>query len=167
MSSFKGDTGFYNIIVSDIDGQSVRMAEFTGKKVLIVILPVSAADTSVTIAELKQTEQAYMDSLVVLGVPAREFGYNDSIIQQVKDLYEDQYPNFHLLQGVRTSKTANADQSVLFKWLTSISLNGRFDKDVQGTGSKFLIDEKGNLITALNAKVRLSHPVMKQIISGR
>lgn len=155
----------YSIPVSDIDGASTDLESFRGRKMLIIILPLSAEDTSVTITELNAIQNRYGDSLVVIGVPAEEFGYTPSIKQQIKNLYSTQPPGFIIVEGMKVKKSSGTGQSPLFQWLTDRNKNRYFDRDVKGTGDKFFIDEKGQLYASVSAQVKLSGPVAEKMLS--
>ena len=73
MADMSGRDTIYSISVRDIDGVPVDLENFRGKKILLVVLPVSSEDTSVTLAELNALQSKYHDSLIVIGVLAEEF----------------------------------------------------------------------------------------------
>jgi glutathione peroxidase len=165
MADMSGRDTIYSISVRDIDGVPVDLENFRGKKILLVVLPVSSEDTSVTLAELNALQSKYHDSLIVIGVLAEEFGYSASIKQSVKNLYASPSTALLLVEGMKVRKASGTNQSPLFRFLTDGSKNGHYNRDVQGTGDKFFIDEKGLLYAVTGKQVRLSSPVVEKIIS--
>ena len=155
----------YSILLNTIDGAPVNLESFRGRKMLIIVLPLSAQDTSVSIAELNRIQTRYGDSLIVIGVPAEEFGYTASLRQQVKNLYSTQPAGFILAEGMKVKKTSGAGQSPLFQWLTDRNKNRYFNSDVRGTGHKFFVDESGRLYAVIGPQLALSNPVIEKILS--
>lgn len=155
----------YHIALSDIDASSIDLGSFRGRKILIVVLPLSAQDTSVTVAELGAVQSRYGDSLIIIGVPAEEFGYTSSLAQLVKELYAAQPSGFIIAGGMKVKKTSASGQSPLFQWLTDRHRNRYFDRDVKGTGDKFFIDENGELYAVVGSQVKLSGPLAAKMLS--
>jgi glutathione peroxidase len=155
----------YSIPLSNIDEAAIDLQSFRGKKMLIVVLPLSTEDTSVIPIELSAVQSRYGDSLVVIGVPSEEFGYNSSLTQQVKDLYSTQPPGFIIAEGLKVKKASASEQSLLFQWLTDHTKNRYFDREVQGTGDKFFIDEVGQLYAVVSSQVKLSGSLVQKILS--
>lgn len=164
--SFKDPNSIYELKVSDIDSNPVELSGYKGKKMIIIVLPVTPDDTSVTISEITKLEKKYTDSLIILGVPASDLGYTPTFKSRVKDFYKGRRKNFILLEAMNVKKSADADQSVLFQWLTDRSKNQRFDKDVQGPGTKFLVDRYGNLVSVLSPAFRLSNPIFEKVVTN-
>src|SRR6185312_871610 len=78
--------GLYSIHITGINGQDKTMSDFAGKKLLIIVLPVTASSAdSQYLERVGRVSQVYADSLNVIGVPAYEFGFtsaNQSAIAQ-------------------------------------------------------------------------------------
>jgi glutathione peroxidase len=154
----------YKIAVSTIDDAPVNLQEFHGKRILIVLLPLVALDSSVTSSELDAIQARYGDSLVIVGVLAEEMGYNLSVRQHVKELWTNHSGNFILLEGMKTKKSSGNQQSRLFQWLTDKNRNGYFDQEVGGTGTKFFINQNGGLYAVIGPHFKLSSSVVEKII---
>jgi glutathione peroxidase len=165
LTGFTYGDGFYQQSFRKMDGPPVDLSVYHGRKILFVILPVSAMDTSITPSELDALGTAYPDSLVIVGIPAEEFGYTNSIKNQVKDLYSNQPSNFILAQSMHVTKSSGQDQHPLFQWLTDIDKNKFFDRDVTAVGQKFFVNSHGQLYAVTGPHVRLSNPIMQRIIS--
>jgi len=54
------------------------------------------------------------------------------------------------------------DTAPIYKWLCNKSENGVLDAEIQWNFNKFLLDEKGNLITKFDSKVT---PMSDELIS--
>jgi glutathione peroxidase len=153
----------YNINFQEIDGNTVDLSQYKGKKMMIIVLPVST-DSIVSPSELSDLEQQFDSNLLVIGVPAIEFGYNSSLRDQVKTVYNEQQENFILAYGMKVKKSAGNDQSNLFQWLTNNSRNKHFDNDIIGVGHKFFINESGTLYAELGPQTKVSSQIVNRVL---
>lgn len=135
----------YTIPVTMIDGTSMTLESFKGKKILIVN---TASDCGYTgqYEGLQKLHERYKDKLVVIGFPANNFkeqekGSDAEIASFCKKNYG---VDFLLAQKSDVIKGAN--QHPIFKWLTDPSQNGWNDKAPGWNFSKYLVSENGQLI---------------------
>ena len=157
---------FYELPLSNMNNETVNLQHFRGKRVMIVLLPLSSDDSlSITPAQITALAVQQKDSLVIIGVPGVEMGYTDANKGQVKALYAKEPSNFILASGMKVSKSSGQNQSVLFQWLTDITRNNFFDKDAQERGQKYFVNKYGHLYAVMGAHVKLSNPVMGKILS--
>src|SRR5690606_27966254 len=63
----------YEFKIQDIDGKPINLSQFKGKKVLIVNTASKCGFTP-QYKELEELSKKYKDNLVVIGVPANNFG---------------------------------------------------------------------------------------------
>jgi glutathione peroxidase len=94
----------YDIQLKSIDGSKIDLSLYRGKKMLIIVLPGSQADGAMTIAKLTELAGRYADSLVIIGVPAQEWGYEAGSKDSLKALYKNLPPNFILAEGMKVRK---------------------------------------------------------------
>lgn len=160
--SFRLAEDFYALPVNNIDGSPIALGGYRGKKLLVVVLPLSGQDTTVTASDLARLQARY-PSLVVLGVPSKEEGFNQGGTQSLKTLYQNAGPNLTLTEGVNVKK--GSGQHPLFQWLTNKDKNKHFDRDVESTGAKFFVDEGGELYAVIGSQVKLSNPVIDRIMT--
>jgi len=161
--SFSNLEDIYSVSVKNIDGSKVDLGVCRGKKILFVILPLFDIDSSLSIADLSGLQAKYSTSLVVIGIPSEESGFKNTDKSRLKSLYKNQRTNFILTEGMKVKKSNQ--QMPLFQWLTNKDKNRHFDQDVQGVGSKFFVDEVGELYAVMGAKTKLSDPVIDRILS--
>lgn len=154
----------YTVPLKTIDGTAVDLGVYQGKKMLIVVLPGSSEDSRMTVSKLDSLAGSRQDSLVIIGVPAKEWGYSDTVKSQLKNLYQSLPANFILAEGMQVQKEG-PEQSPLFQWLTQKNKNGFHDRDVPDIGEKFFIDEKGKLYGVLSANLKLDSPLMERILN--
>ncbi len=155
----------YSISIKAIDGQTIPLSKYQGKKMMFVILPVSEEDTTIQVKELKHLMKQYDSSLLIVGVLAEEFGYSSKNNKKLKKLYEQATGNFILTEGMRVKKDSSQQQTALFRWLTDRKQNRHFQDDVRGVGHKFFVDETGELYGVMGPEIRLTHPVISRILS--
>src|SRR6185437_4720301 len=160
--SFRPIDGFYSIALKSIDGNTIELSQFRGKKILFILLPMSAQDTTVRIDELSQLQTRYQSSLVIIGIPAVEAGYKAEDAGKLRKTYRDAGANFIIAEGAKVAK--GTGQSPLFQWLTNKKMNHHFDRDVQGVGTKCFVDESGELYAIMGPALALTNPLMDRIL---
>lgn len=158
--SFSPPGGIHSIAIKALDGNDIELSQYKGKKLLFIVLPLSAEDTTVNVKQLAQLQDKYRSTLVVVGVPSIEAGFKPHNADKVKKLYKEA----HILvtEGMNVKK--GGQQATLFQWLTSKEQNGHFDLDVKGVGSKFFVDEGGELYAVMGPNFILTHPLMDKIL---
>lgn len=136
----------YDIRIQAIDGKTISMASFKGKKIIVA---------SVSPDNLQKSELGFLDSLqvknpsvTVIAVPATDFmGTDDPLkIDGIKKT-----GSLHIIvaaaDGVK--KANGTKQNKLLQWLTSSSQNTHFDADVQTDNQLYIISETGVLYAVL------------------
>lgn len=143
-------TSFYDIKIKGIDGKNIDLSSYKGKKVMIVNVASECGYTP----QYEQLEQLYKDNvkrLVIIGCPSNDFGgqepgTNDQIVAFCKKNYGVTFP---LTDKVGITKNTHE----LYQWLTQKTKNGVSDNEVKWNFTKFLIDEKGQLVKSLPSGV--------------
>ncbi len=129
--------------VQGIEGKTIDLARYKGKKILIVN---TASECGYTrqYAALQELSEKYKDKLVVIGFPANNFGGQEpGSDAEIKQFCSKSYSvTFPLAAKVSVK---GGDMAPLFKWLTSQE-NPDFTGDIRWNFEKFLIDENGKLI---------------------
>lgn len=157
------DGGIYDITVTTIDGNQIALSQFRGKKLLFLLLPLSAQDTMVSVNDIGRLQTKYQSSVVVIGIPCEEAGYKARDADKLKKTYKASSANIIITEGMKVKK--GTGQFSLFEWLTSKDKNHHFDQDVRGVGSKFFVDEEGDLYAVMTPKLALTDPLMERILS--
>src|SRR5262245_31342870 len=134
-----------NFKMKSLDGQDVELSKYQGKVVLIVNVASQCGYTP-QYKGLESLHEKYgKDGLVVLGVPANEFGKqepgsNDDIAKFCKSKYD---VKFDMLAKVVVK---GKDQVPLYKHLTSKDTNPKFGGDIKWNFTKFLIARNGDIV---------------------
>lgn len=155
----------YSLFIKTIDGQKVPLSDYRGKKMLFVVLPLSAEDTTIKVKQLRALQDKYDSSLIIIGVLSEELGYSKKNDNKIKKMYENPKNTFLITEGMRVKKDSSEKQTPIFKWLTNKDNNKHFDNDVRSVGHKFFVDESGELYAVLGAEIRLDNPVIYRILS--
>jgi glutathione peroxidase len=141
----------YDFKVEALDGSTIDFASFKGKKILVVN---TASECGYTpqYEGLEALYKKYQDKLVIVGFPANNFGgqepgSNTEIKEFCKKNYGVSFP-----MAAKISVKGD-DAAPIYKWLCSKKENGVLDAEVGWNFGKFLLDEKGNLITYFPSKV--------------
>jgi glutathione peroxidase len=152
-----------NFKMKKIDGKEVNLADYKGKVVLMVNVA-SACGYTPQYEGLQAIHEKYgKDGLVVVGVPANEFGAqepgsNDEIATFCKSKYG---VSFDMFQKVVVK---GAGICPLYKHLTSPETNPKFAGDIGWNFEKFLIGRNGEVVGRFKPGVAPeSEPLTKAI----
>ncbi|SEL27308.1 glutathione peroxidase [Parapedobacter koreensis] len=149
----------YQFTFTSIDGKQVNLAQFKGKKLLIVNTASECGFTK-QYAGLQELAEKYGDKVVVIGFPANNFGGQEpGSNEEIKGFCEKNFGVTFLL--AEKSSVKGDDISPLFKYLTDTE-NADFTGEVKWNFEKFLIDEQGNLVHRFRSKVE---PMSDELLS--
>lgn len=148
----------YDFTLKSIDGKDISLAQYKGKKILLVNVASECGYTP----QYKQLQELYdknKETLVILGFPANNFGAQEpGQNSEIKTFCEKNYGVTFQLFSKKSVK--GDDQHELYKWLSTKSENGWNDKAPSWNFCKYLINEKGELINFFSSNV---NPVGEEI----
>lgn len=141
----------YGFSLPDIEGGSINLSGYTGKKLVFVTLPlVQSVSTDSALYAMDTLALAHQGGLKIIGVISIEDGYTTGQKTALLLWYRSKLGNhISITDGVYTRKTSGSQQHPLYKWLTSMSMNEVFDIDPDATGFKFFINTEGKLVGVL------------------
>src|ERR1700730_13156633 len=142
----------YDFKVPALDGGTIDLSAYKGKKILIVNTASKCGFTP-QYADLQKLYDKYKDKLVIIGFPANDFGGQEpGTNSEIKEFCKKNY-------GVTFPMAAKVDVvgdniSPLFKYLTEQAnpLGGQSPL-IKWNFTKFLLDENGKLIALFPSKV--------------
>ena len=142
----------HNFTVKSIDGKTLNLASFKGKKILIVNTASKCGYTP-QYEGLEKVYEQYKDKLVILGFPCNQFGgqepgTNEEIVAFCKKNYGVSFP----LADKIDVKGDNI--APIYQWLTMKSKNGILDASIGWNFNKFLIDENGKMIAYFPSNIK-------------
>ena len=153
----------YNLSVPLNTGDTLRFDSLRGKKILIVNTASNCGYTN-QYEDLEKLYEKFKGKLAVIGFPANDFkeqekGTDVEIAQFCKANYGISFP-----LAKKSTVIKGGQQNEVFKWLTDKSRNGWNDQQPSWNFSKYLINEKGELVKYFDPAVSpLSDEVVKAI----
>ncbi len=149
----------YQFKINSIDGEPINLADFKGKKILLVNTASKCGFTP-QYKELEELSKKYKNKLVVIGLPANNFGNQEpGEAEDIKAFCEKNFGVTFLLTEKVSVK--GEDINALFDYLTQAE-NPNFTGEVKWNFEKFLIDENGKLINRYRSDVK---PLSLDIVS--
>jgi glutathione peroxidase len=147
-----GAVGIYDFKVPALDGNTIDLSQYRGKKLLIVNTASKCGFTP-QYADLEKLYEKYKDKLVIVGFPANNFGQQEpGTNSEIKEFCTKNY-------GVTFPMADKVDVigdniHPLFKYLTQEAEKlGVADPVIKWNFTKFLLDENGKLIAVFPSKV--------------
>jgi glutathione peroxidase len=171
-------TSIYDFKVPGLEGGSIDFSQYKGKKIMIVNTASKCGNTP-QYAELEQLYKKYKDKLVIIGFPANNFGGQEPGTKE--EISEFCKRNFGVTFPMADKVSVKGDDiAPIFKYLVEQSnemakkvptnntkdlVYRKFLQDpVLWNFTKFLIDEKGNLVAVFHNKVSpMSEEVLKYL----
>ena len=131
--------------LKSIDGKDVNLADYKGKVVLFVNVASKCGYTPQYAGLQKLYEEFGKDGLVVIGVPANEFGKQEpGTNDEIKTFCESK---FHVTFPMMAKVVVKGDGiDPLYKYLTSKETNPKYAGDIRWNFEKFLIGRNGSVI---------------------
>src|SRR5687767_1010712 len=168
------DGSIYDFKVPGLMGGEIDFSKFKGKKIMIVNTASKCGNTP-QYADLEKLYESYKGKLVIVGFPANNFGSQEpGSNAEIKEFCKRNYGvSFPMAEKV---SVRGEDIHPLYKWLVDQSKElakkepGENSKDivwkrflqdpVVWNFTKFLVDEKGNLVAVFHNKV---NPMSEEI----
>lgn len=145
----------YTFKVQNIDGQTLDLKKYKGKKILIVNTASKCGYTK-QYADLQKLANAYKEKLVIIGFPANNFGGQEP--GENLNIKEFCQKNFGVTFPLAEKSSVKGDDiNPLFKYLTTAN-NPDFTGEIKWNFEKFLINENGELIHRFRSAVTPMSP---------
>jgi glutathione peroxidase len=154
-----------NFKMKGIDGKEVDLAQYQGKVVLIVNVASQCGYTPQYEGLQKLYDKYGKDGLVVIGVPANEFGKQEpgsdaEIAKFCTDTYHVKFP---MLSKVVVK---GKDITPLYVHLTSKDTNPKFAGEIKWNFTKFLIGRNGEIVARFEPKIEPNSDEMTKAIEA-
>ncbi|HEV7783151.1 MAG TPA: glutathione peroxidase [Chitinophagaceae bacterium] len=143
-------TTIYHLQFQDIDGNTVSMSQFEGKRILLVNIATGSTQVG-QLAGLQQLHEQYGDSLVIIGFPTNSFGKESRSNAEIKSFCQANYGVTFLLAS--KNPIAGLETQSIYQWLTDVEMNGMTGDPVKGNFQKYLVNKSGNLIGVFSQSV--------------
>lgn len=139
---------FYDLMVTDIHGETFDFATLKGKRVLIVN---TASECSLA-PQLKKLQELYEEyggeDFEIIAFPCNDFAEHEpGNNEQIYEIYTQRYGiSFPIMAKI---KIKGDNMSPVYQWLTSSKENGTLDAKVMWNYQKFLIDKNGHVVDVI------------------
>jgi glutathione peroxidase len=152
----------YDFKVPGLLGNEIDLAQYKGQKIMIVNTA-SKCGLTPQYEGLQKLYDTYKGKLVIIGFPANNFkdqepGSKEEIAEFCKKNYGVTFP-----MADKVSVKGD-DIAPLFKWLVDEAAKKGINDPITWNFTKFLVDEKGNLVTVFSPKTTpMSDEVLKYL----
>lgn len=149
--SKKPNVPVYDLEITKINGEKLSMAQFRGKKILIVNTASKCGFTG-QYSELEKLHHQFSGKLEILGFPCNDFLFqepkNNNEIAQFCEL------NYGISFVMSEKISIHSNQMhPIYKWLTDSKLNGWNSEKPSWNFCKYLINESGELVLYANSLI--------------
>ncbi len=154
------DNNIKQIIVKDIDGKSINLADYKGK-VLLIVNVASYCGYTKQYSGLEQIYKEYKDKgFEILAFPCNQFGSQEpGTNEEIKNFCSSKFDvSFKLFDKVDVN---GKDKSPLYSILTDNEVTGK--SDIKWNFEKFLVDKDGNVVERYPSKVE---PTSKELTAA-
>jgi glutathione peroxidase len=152
----------YDFTLNSIDGHPTSLSSYKGKVVLLVNVASKCGYTPQYTA-LESLFEKYKDQgLVIVGVPANNFGAQEpGTNEEIKTFCSRKYNvTFPMMAKVSVK---GDDQTPLYHYLTSADTNPRSPGEIKWNFTKFLVGRDGNLVARFEPDVT---PDSKEMVAA-
>lgn len=148
------------IVLNDIDGKPIKLADYKGK-VLLIVNVASYCGYTKQYTGLEKIYKEYKDKgFEILAFPCNQFGEQEpGTNEEIKNFCSSKFDvTFKLFDKIDVN---GKNQSPLYAILTDNEVTGK--SDIKWNFEKFLIDKNGNVVSRFSSKVE---PTSKELISA-
>jgi len=160
--TFASEKSVYDYTLNSIDGQPAPFSAFKGK-VLMLVNVASRCGYTPQYSALESVYEKYKDKgLVIVGVPANNFGAQEpGTNEEIKTFCTRKYNvQFPMMSKVSVK---GSDTAPLYQYLTDTKLNPKTGGEIKWNFTKFLVDRQGNIVARFEPEVTPDSP---QVISA-
>lgn len=152
----------YSFKVKALDGGTINFKDFKGKKIMIVNTASKCGNTP-QYEELEKLYEQYKDKLVIVGFPANNFGEQEpGTNEEIKEFCKKNYGvTFPMAEKISVK---GDDIAPIYQYLVDEAKKKGIEEPVKWNFTKFLLDEKGELLAVINHKTKpMSEEVLKYL----
>ncbi|MGR3810407.1 glutathione peroxidase [Jiulongibacter sp. NS-SX5] len=146
----------YDFKMTSLDGQEIDLAEYKGKKVVILNVASKCGYTP-QYADWQKFHEENGDKVAVLGFPANNFGGQEpGSDEEIATFCEKNYGvSFQMFSKIEVK---GADQHPLYQWLSKKELNGLIDQAPSWNFCKYVVNESGEVTHFFASGVKPENP---------
>lgn len=153
------NASLFDFKLKTLDGKEITLAQFKGKKMLLVNVASECGYTP-QYKNLQALHEKYGNKVVVIGFPANNFGGQEpGSSGEIKTFCTKNYGvTFQMMEKISVKGN---DTHPLYQWLRSKEQNGTCEEAPSWNFCKYLIDENGKVIKFFKSSV---DPLSQDII---
>ena len=159
-----GSKSFYDLSISDINGEKINLEKFRGKKVMIVNVASRCGYTS-QCRDLQSLYEKNKDKLEIIAVPCNDYGSQESGSNSEIKLFCETNYGVTFTMGSK-QKIKSSPISDLYRWLSDPKQNGWNSSLPSWNFCKYVINEDGQLTHFLRSGVSPTGKEISEIIVG-
>jgi len=152
-----GEKSIFDFTMNSIDGEPTPLSKFQGKVVLLVNVA-SRCGFTPQYAALEKVYEKYKDrGLVIVGIPANNFGGQEpGSNQEIKTFCSAKYNvTFPMMAKVSVK---GGDKAPLYQFLTDKSANPQVGGEIQWNFTKFVVGPDGHPVARFEPDVTPDSP---------
>tara|TARA_B110000211_G_C14067737_1_gene548460 strand:- start:1222 stop:1779 length:558 start_codon:yes stop_codon:yes gene_type:complete len=143
-NDMENDKSIHNYTFVTLQGDTVSLDEFNGKKILFVNVASKCGFTP-QYEGLQELHDQYKDKLVIIGFPCNQFGSQEKgSSDEIQNFCQKNY-GVEFIIGEKI-EVKGSNQHPIYKWLTTKELNGKKSTSVKWNFQKYLVNENGEFI---------------------
>lgn len=150
----KKEEGVLGFTMKGLDGKDVKLSDFKGKVVLLVNVA-SKCGLTPQYKELQALHEKYQEKgLVVIGIPANEFGGQEpGTDAEIREFCDSKFGvTFPMLSKVVVKGDGICP---LYKFLTDEKTNPGFSGEIKWNFTKFLVSREGKVVKRVEPKTKV------------
>ena len=161
-SSLLTASSIYDFKVEGLEGGTIDLSQYKGKKIMIVNTASKCGNTP-QYAELEKLYETYKDKLVIIGFPANNFGGQEpGTSEDIQEVCRKNY-GVKFIMAEKVSVKGD-DIHPIFQYLTDEAKKMGIEDPIKWNFTKFLLDENGKLIAVIHHKTKpMSEDVVKYL----
>ena len=140
----------HSLKTKSIEGKDLNMADFAGRKMLIINVA-SVCGYTPQYQQLQELHEHFSDKLAVIGFPCNDFGAQESGSEA--EIQEFCTVRFGVTFPLSAKIGIKQNTHPIYRFLTQKALNGVTDSDVKWNFQKYLLNEKGELMQVFPSSV--------------
>ena len=163
LMAFAADKSVYDYTLKSIEGQPAPLTAYRGK-VLMVVNVASQCGYTPQYAALESVYEKYKGrGLVIVGVPANNFGSQEpGTDAEIKTFCTRKYNvQFPMMSKVSVK---GSDTTPLYQYLTDSARHPKTGGEIKWNFTKFLVDRKGNIAARFEPEVTPDSPEVVRAI---
>jgi glutathione peroxidase len=155
-----GKSSIYEFDMKTLDGKTISLSRYKGKKMLIVNVASECGYTP-QYKGLQELHEKYGSKVAVIGFPSNDFGGQEPGSAKDIELFcqKNYGVTFQLMEKISVK---GGTMHPLYRWLSNKEDNGSCDEAPNWNFCKYLVDEHGKVVKFFRSKVE---PMSEEITS--